>query len=141
MVTIVPHRGAVVSVLWPDEIGELFDLRVLVEPDLIRRAVPHMAPEDLRQAEDRIRRYKAALEQRDVEASGRLETRASISPSIVRPEGRALSPSPRRCSDQTDRYTRMQLLLTGGQSQAQQANIEALLAACRGGGGRRKREA
>ena len=32
LVTIVPHRGAVVSVRSPDEIGELFDLRVLLEP-------------------------------------------------------------------------------------------------------------
>jgi len=59
LVTIVPHRGAVVSVLSPDEIGELFDLRLLIEPDLIRRAVPHMGPDDLREAEATLAGYKA----------------------------------------------------------------------------------
>jgi len=131
LVTIVPHRGAVVSVLSPDEIGELFDLRVLVEPDLIRRAVPHMAPEDLRQAETTLAGYKAALEQRDVEAWGRLNTRFHLA--LYRPARRPRSFAlAQTLLDQTDRYTRMQLLLTGGQSRAQQEH-EALLAACRAG--------
>jgi DNA-binding GntR family transcriptional regulator len=131
LVTIVPHRGAVVSVLSPDEIGELFDLRLLVEPDLIRRAVPHMAPDDLRAAETTLAGYKAALEQRDVEAWGRLNTRFHLD--LYRPARRPRSFAlAQTLLDQTDRYTRMQLLLTEGQSRAQQEH-EGLLAACRAG--------
>jgi DNA-binding GntR family transcriptional regulator len=131
LVTIVPHRGAVVSVLSPDEIGELFDLRVLVEPDLIRRAVPHMTPDDLREAEATLAGYKAALEHRDVGAWGRLNTRFHLA--LYRPARRPRSFAlAQTLLDQADRYTRMQLLLTEGQLRAQQEH-EALLAACRAG--------
>lgn len=40
LVTIHPRHGAVVSLLSPDGIAELFDLRALLEPNLVRRAVP-----------------------------------------------------------------------------------------------------
>src|SRR5260221_14622935 len=36
LVTIVPHHGTLVSVLSVEEIGELFDLRAMIESDLIR---------------------------------------------------------------------------------------------------------
>jgi DNA-binding GntR family transcriptional regulator len=131
LVTIVPHRGAVVSVLSPDEIGELFDLRVLIEPDLIRRAVPHMTPDDLREAEATLAGYKAALEHRDVGTWGRLNTRFHLA--LYRPARRPRSFAlAQTLLDQADRYTRMQLLLTEGQLRAQQEH-EALLAACRAG--------
>jgi DNA-binding GntR family transcriptional regulator len=131
LVTIVPHRGAVVSVLSPDEIGELFDLRLLIEPDLIRRAVPHMGPDDLREAEGTLAGYKAALEQRDVGAWGRLNTRFHLA--LYRPARRPRSFAlAQTLLDQTDRYTRMQLLLTEGQLRAQQEH-EGLLTACRRG--------
>ena len=131
LVTIVPHRGAVVSVLSPDEIGELFDLRLLIEPDLIRHAVPHMGPDDLREAEFTLAGYKAALEQRDVGAWGRLNTRFHLA--LYRPAGRPRSVAlAQTLLDQTDRYTRMQLLLTEGQLRAQQEH-EGLLTACRRG--------
>jgi DNA-binding GntR family transcriptional regulator len=131
LVTIVPHRGAVVSVLSPDEIGELFDLRLLIEPDLIRRAVPHMGPDDLREAEATLAGYKAALEQRDVGAWGRLNTRFHLA--LYRPARRPRSFAlAQTLLDQTDRYTRMQLLLTEGQLRAQQEH-EGLLTACRRG--------
>ncbi len=131
LVTIVPHRGAVVSVLSPEEIGELFDLRLLIEPDLLRRAVPHMGPDDLREAEATLAGYKAALEQRDVGAWGRLNTRFHLA--LYRPARRPRSFAlAQTLLDQTDRYTRMQLLLTEGQLRAQQEH-EGLLTACRRG--------
>ena len=44
LVTFFPHRGAIVSDLSPDEIGEVFDARALIESDLLRRAIPNMTP-------------------------------------------------------------------------------------------------
>ena len=123
--------------LSPDEIGELFDLRLLIEPDLIRRAVPHMEPDDLREAEATLAGYKAALEQRDVEAWGRLNTRFHLA--LYRPARRPRSFAlAQTLLDQTDRYTRMQLLLTEGQLRAQQEH-EGLLTACRARRGRARR--
>src|SRR5262245_1526124 len=42
LVTFSPHAGAVVSMLSLDEIWELFELRAMLESDLMRKAVPNM---------------------------------------------------------------------------------------------------
>jgi len=131
LLTILPHRGAIVSVLSKDEIAEMFDLRALIEPDLIRRAVPNLSAADLREAEETLAGYKAAFEHRDVETWGKLNTQfhTALYRPAKRPRSFALAQT---LLDQTDRYTRMQLLLTGGQSRAQREHAE-LLASCRAG--------
>ncbi len=50
LVTFSPHVGAVVSSLSLAEIKELFDLRALLESELLRRAIPHMHEDDLARA-------------------------------------------------------------------------------------------
>src|SRR3954465_9938852 len=52
LVTFNPHRGALVSTLSLKQIRELFELRAEIEGDLIRRAVPHMKPEDHARADE-----------------------------------------------------------------------------------------
>ena len=129
LITIAPHRGAVVAVRSPEEIGELFDLRVLLEPDLLRHAVPKLTERDLREAANILAGYNRALAQRDVEAWGRLNTQFHLAlyAPAERPRSLALV---RSLLDQTDGYTRMQLLLTGGQQRAQREHTE-LLELCR----------
>jgi DNA-binding GntR family transcriptional regulator len=129
LITIAPHRGAVVAVRSPEEIGELFDLRVLLEPDILRHAIPKLTERDLREAGDILAGYNKALAARDVEAWGRLNTQFHLA--LYRPAERPRSLAlVRSLLDQTDGYTRMQLLLTGGQSRAQREHTE-LLELCR----------
>ncbi len=129
LITIAPHRGAVVAVRSPEEIGELFDLRVLLEPDILRHAIPKLTERDLREAADILSGYNKALAARDVEAWGRLNTQFHLA--LYRPAERPRSLAlVRSLLDQTDGYTRMQLLLTGGQSRAQREHTE-LLELCR----------
>jgi DNA-binding GntR family transcriptional regulator len=129
LITIAPHRGAVVAVRSPEEIGELFDLRVLLEPDILRHAIPKLTERDLREAATILAGYSTALTQRDVEAWGRLNTQFHLA--LYRPAERPRSLAlVRSLLDQTDGYTRMQLLLTGGQSRAQREHTE-LLELCR----------
>ena len=40
LVTIVPNRGAVVPALSPDDIEELFSIRSLLEPEVLKRSIP-----------------------------------------------------------------------------------------------------
>ena len=47
-VRILPHRGAQVSELSPAEIRELFELRALLEPRLLRLSGPRLTAEDYR---------------------------------------------------------------------------------------------
>jgi DNA-binding GntR family transcriptional regulator len=131
LLTIVPHRGAVVSAPSLEEISELFDLRAMLEPDLIRRAIPRMTPAGLIEAEHILANYGAALSRRDVAAWGMLNTQ--FHRALLAPSGRAKSLAlAQGLLDQTDRYTRMQLLVTGGQGQSRaQHEHAALLEACR----------
>ncbi len=129
LVTIVAHRGAVVSAPSLDEISELFDLRAILEPDLVRRSIPRMVAADLRKSERILADYKSAFEVRDVAAWGALNTQFHLS--LYSPSGRIRSTAlVQGLLDQTDRYTRLQLLLTGGQSRAHREH-NAMLRACR----------
>src|SRR3546814_9117074 len=47
LVASFPHRGYVVTGLSRAEIEELFDLRSLLEPELIRFAIPRLEARDL----------------------------------------------------------------------------------------------
>jgi len=129
LITIAPHRGAVVAVRSPEEIGELFDLRVLLEPDIMRHAVPKLTERDLSEAAVILDGYNKALAERDVQAWGRLNTQFHLA--LYRPAARPRSLAlVRSLLDQTDSYTRMQLLLTGGQQRAEREHTE-LLKLCR----------
>jgi DNA-binding GntR family transcriptional regulator len=131
LITLLPHRGAVVSALSADEIAELFDLRALIESDLIRRAVPRLTEADLDRAEATLAAYADAFDRRDVEAWGRFNTEFHLA--LHKPAGRPRSLAlAQSLLDQTDRYTRMQLLLTQGQSRARREH-EDLLNLCRKG--------
>lgn len=65
IVVIYPNRGAFVATLSVDEIREIIDMRVLVEGDLIARAVPEMAQDDLERIE-----IAAAIAERESSARG-----------------------------------------------------------------------
>ena len=45
LLKIVPHRGAIVAQLTVDEIEELFNMRLLLEPFLFKRSAPHLTGE------------------------------------------------------------------------------------------------
>lgn len=138
LLTLVPHRGAVVPVLSPEEIGELFDLRAMIEPDLIHHAVPNLREADLAEAKSTLAGYHAAFQSKDVEAWGALNTRFHLA--LYRPAQRPRSLSlARTLLDQTDRYTRMQLLLTSGQDRAEREHA-GLLRACQARNGGRAAE-
>jgi DNA-binding GntR family transcriptional regulator len=50
LVSIPPNRRAVVTALTADEVREVYDLRALIEGDLLRRSVPLLTPHHLQRA-------------------------------------------------------------------------------------------
>ncbi|MES0813128.1 GntR family transcriptional regulator [Roseibium sp. SCPC15] len=54
------YKGAVVAGLSPQETEEIFDLRALVEPEIIRNAVPLMSKELLTKARDKCAAFSAS---------------------------------------------------------------------------------
>ncbi len=79
LVTLHPHRGAVVTELSAADIAELFDLRAMLEPDLIRRAVPRLTATDFERAETILADYAAAIGRGDLEAYGELNREYHLS--------------------------------------------------------------
>src|SRR3981081_724989 len=47
LITIVPNRGAIVPELFPSDIEELFAIRALLEPEVLKLSIPHLTQADL----------------------------------------------------------------------------------------------
>jgi DNA-binding GntR family transcriptional regulator len=117
LVTFNPHRGAIVSSLSLGEIEEVFDLRATIEPDLLRRAMPRLTIHQLDQADDVLDRYAVALRTGDVSKWGELNWQFHAS--LYAPADRPITMSiVQRLHQQSDRYLRMQLALTHGETRA-----------------------
>jgi Transcriptional regulators len=131
LATFTPHHGAVVSSFSIAEIEELFELRAMIETDLIRRSVPRLTNEDLKQAAGILDAYEEALSSGDVGAWGELNWR--FHSMLYAPAQRALTMRVvETLHHHADRYARMQLALTHGELRAK-AEHRAIIAACRKG--------
>jgi len=135
LVTFTPHRGAIVSTLSLAEIEEVFDLRATIETDLLRRALPHLTSYQLDQADDVLDRYAVALRTSDVSKWGELnwQFHASLYAPAERPITMGIV---QRLHQQSDRYLRMQLALTHGETRANDEH-RAIAAAARAGDAKR----
>jgi DNA-binding GntR family transcriptional regulator len=125
LVTFYPRRGAIVSTLSLSEFSELCEMRALLEPALLLKALPHLTPAILGQAEEILDTYDAALRRHDVARWGELNWRfhATLYAPASRPRTMAQVEHLHRL---TDRYTRMQLSLTHGESAADAEHRELL---------------
>jgi len=131
LVTFNPHRGAVVSVLSLKQIRELFELRAEIEGDLIRRAVPLMKPEDHAKASEILDAYDLALRSGQVAAWGGLNWQ--FHSTLYAPAERELTMTiVSNLHDHSDRYLRMQLALTHGETRARHEHRAIAVAARKG---------
>ena len=126
LVTFSPHLGAVVSSLSIEEIEELFELRALLESELVRKA--DLTDEVLERAETVLDAYDEAFERGDVAAWGELnwEFHATLLAASNRPLTLGVLST---LHNQSDRYMRMQLALTHGEHRASDEHHAILKAA------------
>jgi len=117
LVTFNPHRGAVVTTLSLGEIEELYELRAFIEPDLVRRAVPRISDDLIDRAEKVLDAYEASLRSGEVAGWGGLnwEFHSTLYAAAERPVTMDVV---HRLHQHSDRYSRMQLALTHGESRA-----------------------
>jgi DNA-binding GntR family transcriptional regulator len=131
LVTFNPHRGAIVSRLSLGEIEEVFELRSTIEPDLLRRAMPRLTSYQLDQADDVLDHYAVALRSGDVAMWGELNWQ--FHSTLYAPAERVVTMGiVQRLHQQSDRYLRMQLALTHGETRANEEH-RAIAAAARSG--------
>lgn len=130
LITIVPHRGAVVSLLSCDEIEELFEIRAILEPEVLRVSIPNLKADDFAKAEQILETYDAALRNEgDISEWGRLNWQ--FHSTLYAGANRAQFMNVIRTINYNgERYIRLQLYLTRALERARKEH-HLLLALCR----------
>jgi DNA-binding GntR family transcriptional regulator len=117
LVELLPHRGAVVAALPIDEVTELFELRALLEGDLVRRAVPRLTPADDRAIRQAAGAFASAVRSGSLAAWGEANRRFHFA--MYQRAGRPCTCDiVARLHTQCDRFLRLQLTLTQGTRRA-----------------------
>ncbi|MCL1051799.1 GntR family transcriptional regulator [Shewanella abyssi] len=132
LVKFEAHKGATATTLSAVQVTELFDLRALIESDLLAKAIPNMTEEDLAEAESILDSLDVAFQDKDqIESWSGLNSqfhtclyRAADKPHTIE----VVNGLNTNC----DRYVRLQLFLASGIPKAQQDHRE-LLDYCRQG--------
>jgi len=130
LIEIVPNRGAVVPALSPDDIEELFSIRALLEPEVLKLSIPHLTKEHFSQAEAVLRKYVSELRREDhLSAWGRLnwQFHSILYSCANQPRFMAII---RNVNNSGERYTRLQLYLTHGMKRANEEH-HRILELCR----------
>lgn len=130
LIAIVPNRGAVVPTLSPEDIEELFAIRALLEPQILKLSIPHLSEEDFSQADAILRKYVSELKREDhVSGWGRLnwEFHSTLYARAHQPRFMAII---RNVNNSGERYTRLQLYLTHGIKRANEEH-HRILELCR----------
>ena len=129
LVKIHPHRGAIVSALSPEEVEELFALRALIEPRLLKVSAPRLTGADYGRLEDILREYSSELHAMHVSRWGELnrEFHMVLYQHAGQPRSLAIVAN---LLQECDRHTRLQLALTDGRERAEAEHNE-LLRLCR----------
>ena len=111
LVRLRTHKGAVVTSRSADEIDELFELRALLEPELFQLAIPRATAQDIANSETALENLEAAYRNRETQTWGTLNW--EFHRSLYEPSQRHQTLSILQTINyQTDRYVRLQLVLT-----------------------------
>jgi DNA-binding GntR family transcriptional regulator len=126
LIAIVPNRGAVVPALSPDDVEELFLIRALLEPEVLKLSIPRLTEEDLSEAASILRKYVSELRREDHLSSwGRLnwQFHSILYSRANQPRFLAII---RNVNNSGERYTRLQLYLTHGMKRANEEHHQIL---------------
>ena len=125
LVVLTPQKGAQVSPISRDEISELFELRLLVEPHLLSLAIPAMTEADIHKATAII------SEMADIALEGWSDANWRLHETLYAPAARpGMLKLLRRTHETIGRYIRMQLMATNGRADAHKEH-KLILDACR----------
>ncbi len=125
LVAMQMHKGAVVTSIPLEQIAELFELRALLEGDILAHSVPRMADTDLDAARAIVVQLEQAYEAGEVSRWGELnwQFHRSLYLAANRIQTLALIQT---VNIQTDRYIRLQLLMTDAIAGAEAEHRELL---------------
>lgn len=132
LVRILPHRGAVVAQLSGEEVEELFNMRMLLEPFLFERSAPNLTKDDLHSLEAILGRYSKSIDALDIDNWNELNTEFHLS-LYSRARSPRILATVQNLLVECDRHTRIQLSqIRGDRERAIQEHRE-LLSLCQKG--------
>lgn len=129
LVKIVPQKGAIVSELSLDEINDVFDLRVILEPRMLAQSAPDFTDDDFATLDDIQRRFEKAIAAGNISEWGQLNADFHMA-MYVRARQPRTQTIVTALLQTSDRYTRMQLSTTTAMGIAEKEHAE-LIALCR----------
>jgi DNA-binding GntR family transcriptional regulator len=130
LIKIVANRGAIVSALSPEEIGELFETRAVLECYMLRHAIPNLKEDDFKHAEETLRQFELSLE-KDSETKSWGQWNWLFHSTLYAPAKRpTMLAFLKTLNHNCDRYTRLHLVFTRNPHLAGEAH-RRLLEACR----------
>ncbi|WOT03909.1 GntR family transcriptional regulator [Shewanella youngdeokensis] len=126
LVKFEAHKGASATTLSTTQVTELFDLRALIESDLLAKAIPNMTAVDISEAENTLDRLDVILQDKSkIEDWSGLNSQfhTRLYQAANRPHTIEVINS---LHTNCDRYVRLQLILTSGIPKAQQDHRQLL---------------
>ncbi|HZS49012.1 MAG TPA: GntR family transcriptional regulator [Blastocatellia bacterium] len=130
LITIIDHRGAIVSALSPEEIEELFQIRAVLESTIIKDAIPNITEDDLAKAEAALKEFEEALANSS-ETSNLGDLHWRFHSALYKPANRPRFMSIlQTVNNNADRYIRLHIIFTK-QLDQQSSDHWSLLELCR----------
>lgn len=129
LVQIVPHKGAIVTTLSPEEVNDVFDLRALLEPRLFRNSIPALTAESFILLDEIQLKFSTAIRAKDLLAWGKLnaELHTALYSRAQLPQTSSIVSG---LLQKSDRYTRVQLSSPAAMKRAEREHAE-LIALCK----------
>jgi DNA-binding GntR family transcriptional regulator len=125
LVSIATHRGAVVTAIPTEQVDELFELRALLEGELLGLAVDRLTDRDIAEAGAILTELETAYAAGDMGSWGRLNWR--FHRRLYEPSGRVRTLGMLDGINlQLERYMRLHLLVTEGLGEAEREHRELL---------------
>lgn len=127
LVDFEAHKGATATRLSAGQVTELFELRALLETELLRLSIPKLTEEHLAQSELLLQQMAQAYQTADTVGSwSELNSRFHLS--LFRAADRPLTLEiVQNLNNNSDRYIRMHLLLAGGVKKADPEHSKILM--------------
>jgi DNA-binding GntR family transcriptional regulator len=132
LIKVLPHRGAIVAELTFDEVEELFNMRMLLEPYLLERSVPHLTAEAFAQLWVIQDAYRDALDNDDIAEWNDLNKQFHMM-LYQHADSPRIASTVQNLLTECDIHTRIQLINIEGDRERAVAEHSAILRLCEEG--------
>jgi DNA-binding GntR family transcriptional regulator len=125
LVALKTHKGAIVTSMKQEKVSELFDLRAMLECDILARALPKFGSSDGAAAQTILDQLESAYHRQDTAEWGKLKWQfhKTLYLPAQRPETLSIIEG---INIQAERFIRVRLVVTGAIATAEQEHRELL---------------